>query len=104
MPNALGDKYFMPDEERRLMQKIVADDASRIEEYAFLLQYIFEHMPRGKSLEAFRWLVRNKITGRNFLGFYFVEAKESPLHLLEILTAKILRSDVRPLIFGKDLK
>ncbi len=87
------------------MLKIVDDDFSRIEEYTFLLQYIFEHMPKGKNEAALAWLVKNKITGREFLGFYFVEAKDSPLELIRVLTAKIHgRRELQPLFLGEDVR
>lgn len=96
--------YHLPERHRRLMLTIMDDDIERVEEYAFLLQYIFEHMPRGKNLAALEYLVKNKILGRNFLGFYFVEGKDSPLELVRVLTAKIhKRAELRPLIFGRDM-
>lgn len=96
--------YYIPDSCRRLMLKILNDEMGRLEEIVFLLQYIYEHMPKGKNEAALQWLVRNNVVGKDFLGFYFIEAKESPLELIRVLTARIHKTkELRPLIFRRDV-
>lgn len=50
------------------------------------------------------WLIKNKIQGKKFFEFYLTECKGSDLELLRVLTAKVKRAHLQPIIANKDIR
>lgn len=88
----------MNESTRQLMLRICDGDTDQVPKILFL---IFKDYPRHH--EMFEWLVRHRIIGKTFLGFFRESHQNSPMLLTAFLISKIEHEKkMRPIIFGED--
>lgn len=93
-------KPQMSPERRERFLKVLAEQTANSHMLYFM--YVMERLTRCD--EALDWLIKNRITGSNFLAFV-KEYKLTPLSLAQLIFRLIAKEqEVRPIVYGKDFQ
>lgn len=68
------------------------------------IHFLYVHFPESKLDRALLWLIANRLTGKSFFDFVQNECNGSSLELHRQLLARVEKSNLRPIIAGKDFR
>jgi hypothetical protein len=93
----------MSDKQRQLYFRII-DNRKDIHPIALRLYFLAEYFPPHKLDSALAWLVRNKITGEEFIKWHAVACMGSDLQMHKALLNVVDNFDPEAIIAGKNFR